>query len=395
MDEAGQGNFWDTYHQNSLHFPVLTDLTNTTDETFEIGKIYGDFSAGNARVLYTPNTFHSMSNLAPSSVTNIINFIDQSLGGNSSNLMADSHIYMWHELAVTLAALALCFMIFPVGMLLADMPFFASLKREIPESRAKSKAWKFWLFLLTPGIINALLVKNSVMQGQILLGKIPRLFNIQSTNGFIWWFFLSCLVSMAFVIVRTFVDKNFDRKQWIRNFKFSPGNIGKAVLLGLCSVSVPYLFSMMGERLTGGWYARLFQTYMATIDATRLYEFPVYFIMFFALFLVFAAIQSNGLRLKSSNNWDDYWTTLLANALPAILFVGYVFGKIILTHVTVITSREMSRANGAMLGMLILYFVIAAVVTKFYKKTGNIYVVSAVNAAFVTWLSINTQQLIV
>ena len=87
--------------------------------------------------------------------------------------------------------------------------------------------------------------------------------------------------------------------------------------------------------------------------------------------------------------------TLVANALPAVLFVGYVFGKLILTGYTAINGREMSRANGAMLGMVILYFVIAAVVDKFYKKSGNIYLVAAINAGFITWLSINTQQFIV
>ena len=134
---------------------------------------------------------------------------------------------------------------------------------------------------------------------------------------------------------------------------------------------------------------------MVSIDSTRLYEFPVYFIMFFVLFSVFAGIQANGLRLKKGKGKADYWLFLVANALPAVLFCGYVFGKLVLTGVTAINGREMSRANGAMLGMLILYFVIAAVVNKFYKKTGNIYVVAAVNAAFVTWLSINTQQFIV
>ena len=48
-----------------------------------------------------------------------------------------------------------------------------------------------------------------------------------------------------------------------------------------------------------------------------------------------------------------------------------------------------------MMGMLLLYFVVAKVVNSFYKKTGNIYVVSAVNAAFITWLSVNTPQLMI
>ncbi|MBR4080379.1 MAG: hypothetical protein IKK21_01165 [Clostridia bacterium] len=393
-DEAGQGMMWDTVHKDALRYPGITDLTGTTNETFEVGKMYGDLANGTGRVLYNPTSFHSASNLAPSTITNIINFMDGTFGRTSA-IPATQHIYLWHELAVTLAALALCMMIFPVGMLLADSPYFAATKKEIAPATGTAKDWKFWLFLLLPGIISALLVKNSIIQGQNLMGKAPRLFNIQSTDGFIWWFFLSCLVSIAFIVVRKFIDKNFDLKGLLANFKTTPVALFKAIVLGLGAVAVPYLFGMIGERLTGGWYARLFQTYMVSIDSTRWYEFPVYFLMFFVLFAIFAGIQTNGLRLKNGKGKADYWIMLIANALPALLFCGYVFGKLVFTGYTAITGREMSRANGAMLGMLIIYFVIAAVVNKFYKKTGNVYVVAAVNAAFVTWLSINTQQFIV
>lgn len=391
-DEAGQGMMWDTVHADKLNYPGITTLTGTTNETFEVGKIYGSFEEGNARVLYRPVSFHSLSNLAPSTVTNIVTFLDGSFGRQSA-IPAEQHIYLWHELAVTVAALALCVMMFPVGMLLVDSPYFAAIKKPVAEGTANAKDWKFWLFLLAPGCISALLVKNAIMQGQTLMGKAPRLFNIQSTDGFIWWFFLSCLVSIAFIVVRKFIDKEFDLKGLLASFKTTPCNLFKAIILGLGVVAVPYCFGLIGERLTGGWYARLFQTYMVSIDATRWYEFPVYFVMFFVLFAIFAGIQTNGLRLKGGKG--NYWVTLVANALPAVLFVGYVFGKLILTGYTAINGREMSRANGAMLGMVILYFVIAAVVDKFYKKSGNIYLVAAINAGFITWLSINTQQFIV
>lgn len=394
LDEAGQGTFWDTYHKDRLNFSTMTEMTGTTNETIVPGQIYGDFAANNARVVYTPNTFHSMSNLVPESVENIISFMDNSLAGNTSTLTLGNRIYHWHEFAVLLAALCLCVMIFPVGMLLADMPFFGSMKRTVPEGVAKNN-WKFWLFLLLPGIISALLVKDTIIQGQLLMGQLPRLFNVQSTDGFIWWFFLSALVGVAFLVVRMFVDKTFDRARFVSNLKTSPANLGKAAIFALCTVGVPYLFGVVSERLTGGWYARIFQTYMSSIGAHRLYEFPVYFILFAILFTVYAAIQADGLRLKNAKESTNYWITLLANALPALLFVGYIFGTLIFTHVTAINGREMSRANGAMMGMLLLYFVIAGVVTKFYKKTGNIYVVGMMNAAFVTWLSINTQQFIV
>ena len=192
-----------------------------------------------------------------------------------------------------------------------------------------------------------------------------------------------------------FVDKTIDRGEALARMRTTPVNLGKAILFGAATISVPYLFALLGAGLTGGWYGRVFQTYFAPITANRVPMIPVYAILFGVLFSVYAWLQADGFRLKNGSPAVNYLLTLLANALPALLFVGYIFGRLLLTHVTPISGREMSRANGAMMGMLLLYFVIAKVVTYFYKKTGNIYVCAMVNTLFVVWLSINTQQLVV
>ena len=391
LDECGQGTFWDVYHEDSLNYGAMSALTG--DKKVQVGNYYGSAEDGSLRVLYTPNTFHSLSNIAPSSVTNIIRFFDETLGGNTSTLADNSFVYGWQEIAVLLMAVSLCVMIFPAGYMLLDTPFFSSLRRPVPEAAAKSDA-KFWIFLLLPGIISALLVKSTVIQGQTTMGKLPKLFDVQSTNGFVWWFFLSALIGIAFYVVRSFVDKSIDRKADRLRMKTSAADLAKAILFSLAAVGVPYVCAVFAERLTG-WYGRIFQTYLAPITAGRVGQYAVYYVLFFILFSVYAFLQADGVRLKGVSEGTNYWIALLVNALPAVLFLGVLYGKLILTHVTPINGREMSRAQGAMMGMLLLYFVVAKVVSGFYKKSGNIYVVSAVNAAFITWLSVNTPQLMV
>lgn len=391
LDECGQGTFWDVYHEDSLNYGAMSALTG--DKKVQVGNYYGSAEDGSLRVLYTPNTFHSLSNIAPSSVTNIIRFFDETLGGNTSTLADNSFVYGWQEIAVLLMAVSLCVMIFPAGYMLLDTPFFSSLRRPVPEAAAKSDA-KFWIFLLLPGIISALLVKSTVIQGQTTMGKLPKLFDVQSTNGFVWWFFLSALIGIAFYVVRSFVDKSIDRKVDRLRMKTSAADLAKAILFSLAAVGVPYVCAVFAERLTG-WYGRIFQTYLAPITAGRVGQYAVYYVLFFILFSVYAFLQADGVRLKGVSEGTNYWIALLVNALPAVLFLGVLYGKLILTHVTPINGREMSRAQGAMMGMLLLYFVVAKVVSGFYKKSGNIYVVSAVNAAFITWLSVNTPQLMV
>ena len=394
LDEAGQGTFWDVYHEDALNFSGFATLVGEESPAVQPGHWYEDAASGAARVVYTPNTFHSLSNIMPGCVTDILTYFDTTLGGNVTGLSPSSHVYLWQEIAVLLMAVSLCVMIFPAGSLLLELPFFASLKRPVPQAAAQAD-WKFWFFLLVPAVLQALIVETTVMQGQELMGKLPGLFQVQSTNGFVWWFFLSAVIALAFFAVRMFVDKTIDRTQALARMKTSPAGLCKAVVFGAATLAVPYAFAALGAGLTGGWYGRLFQTYFAPVSANRAAMIPVYAVLFGVLFSVYAWLQADGFRLKSGKPAATYLLTLLANALPALLFVGYIFGRLLLTHVTPIAGREMSRANGAMMGMLLLYFVIAKVVTYFYKKTGNIYVCAMVNTMFVVWLSVNTQQLMV
>lgn len=393
VDECGQGTFWDVYHQDSLNYGTMAVMVGVDNNEFEVDKFYGDAEDNSIRVVHTPKAFHSLSNIAGSTVENIIEYFDMTLGGNVTTLANNAFVYGWQEVAVLAMAIALCVMIFPVGSMLLDTKFFFVLKKEAPAATSKPD-FKYWLFILVPGIISALLVKSAVIQGQTIMGKVPKLFNVQSTNGFIWWFFLSALVSIVIYVVRAFVDKTIDRKADALRVKTSVSNICLAVIFSLAVLAVPYTLNVYAERLTG-WYGRVFQTYFASIDATRVGQYVVYYILFMILFAVYAFLQADGVRIKGASDRTNYWITLIVNALPAILFLGMLYGELVLTHVTPINGREMSRAQGAMMGMLLLYFVVAKVVTYFYKKTSNIYVVAAVNAAFITWLSVNTPQLMV
>ncbi len=391
LDECGQGVFWDVVHEDKLNYGDFAKMIGVESKDVEPGKLYG--AEGALRAVYTPNTFHSLSNIMPEPVEDIIAFIDTTLGGNVAGLAANDFIYTWEELAVLFMALAMCVMIFPVGSMLLDLPFFKSIHKPVSAPTAKAD-WKFWLFLIVPGVVSALLVKNAIIQGQMdIFGKAPNLFQVQSTSGFVWWFFLSAVVSIVFFVIRSFVDKTVDRGAVLARFKTTPVELGKAILFGLGAISVPYLCTVISERWVG-WYGRIFQTYFASVGANRLGQYVVYFVLFAILFTVYAGLQAD-LRLKTGKKGVDYVITLIANALPAVLFLALLYGELIFTHVTPINGREMSRAQGAMMGMLLLYFVISNIVDKFFKKSGNIYIVAMANAAFVTWLSVNVQQLIV
>ncbi len=391
FDEAGQGTFWDVYHTDSLNFDIFEDLVGQSSDEIETFAWYGNPDDNTGRIVFTPNTFHSLTNIMPVSVSEIIEYMDTTLDGNVSGLAPSSHIYAIEEFAVLFMAIALCVMIFPIGSILLDTKFFKSVKKPVPEATEEGKPL-FWIFTFAPVIIGMLLIESQVIQGQNILGKLPQIFNVQSTNGFVWWFFLVVVISLVFFGIRVFLVKDVDRNQALARLKTTPVDLAKAVLFGLLTISLPYLLTVLGESYTG-YFGRIFQTYFADIAPERTGYYIVYFIMFAVLFSAAAFMQADGLRLKNASSKVTYLLTWLVNGLPALLFLIILYGRLIITRITPITGREMSRAQGVMMGMVFLYFVITKSVTYFYKKSGNIYIPAMVNAAFVTWLSVNTPQL--
>ena len=86
LDEAGQGTFWDVYHEDALNFSGFATLVGEESPAVQPGHWYEDAASGAARVVYTPNTFHSLSNIMPGCVTDILTYFNTTLGGNVTGL---------------------------------------------------------------------------------------------------------------------------------------------------------------------------------------------------------------------------------------------------------------------------------------------------------------------
>lgn len=389
-DEAGTGRGWSTFDPNNMSLGAFPQLAGVDSKAVKVDTYYTT-NTGAKRILYAPNTMHSLSNIVPSSVSNIVDFLDDTLGGNVTKMKSSSLVYIWQEFFTAIAAIALMVMIFPVGSYLLDCKFFGSLKVRVPERRGKMNA-AFWIFLLIPLALMIWIIKWAVIYGQTLLNKV-HMFRVANANGFVWWFFMCTLLILGFTFVRALIDKSMDKKAMLTHAKAAPSYIGKSVLFGLVTIGIVYFAELLCEYLFPGLYCRLFQSYFTTFNSSRIGTFIVYFVVYGILLSLFGYFQTFSLNLEKGKSWQFYVLTFICNALPAILFVGYTFMQIFITHVTPINGREMSRAVGTMLGMILLYPVMTKITTYFYKKTGSFYPGAMVNSAFAVWLAVNIQQI--
>lgn len=162
---------------------------------------------------------HSLSDIVPSSVSNIADFLDTTIGGNVTDLKSSSLICIWEEIFTTIAAIALMVMLFPVGSYLLDSKFFGTLKVKVPERRGKMNA-SFWFSLLVPLALMISLIKWAVIYVQTLLNKI-HIFRVANASGFVWWFFTCRLLILVFTVIRALFDKNVDKKAMLSHVKAS------------------------------------------------------------------------------------------------------------------------------------------------------------------------------
>ena len=104
--------------------------------------------------------------------------------------------------------------------------------------------------------------------------------------------------------------------------------------------------------------------------------------------LVFNFVQTSSYYFKDKLK---LFTLLVwaANTLPALLFVFYVYGKIIFTGLTLSPTLP-CRANGSMLDALLLMLPVSFISAHFYHKTKNFYIGAFINAMLFAWAAVGT-----
>ena len=134
---------------------------------------------------------------------------------------------------------------------------------------------------------------------------------------------------------------------------------------------------------------RFWKVQLNVLNPKRLSLLLIYLPLYIVPMLVFNFVQTSSYYFKDK---PKLFTLLVwaANTLPALLFVFYVYGKIIFTGLTPITNAAMSRANGSMLDALLLMLPVSFISAHFYHKTKNFYIGAFINAMLFAWAAVGT-----
>lgn len=381
---------WD----NTYGSGVTSTRDLTTDESFtaalgldeiELNTWYGDVSDGTARILYSGNSGHATALLLKEPIMDVVKFFDTAL--MTAPITCTGTIYLWKELGTGLGLIAVIMMMFPLISWLVDRRFFQSIKRPIPSAVSGINA-PFLFYFIMPAIINTLICKWAIYTGQQVLANINFIFPINNTNGFIFWFGCSALLSLLILAIRFKWDKGIDRERIITHAKTTVPNFFKSLLLGLIVIGMVYAFTYLAE-IFWGLSPRLWKVQINVLNSTRLNMFIRYFIPYLLFFGVFNFSQTIGLRVQGHENKFTF-LVWLSSTIPAAAFLIYAYGKLFITGYTAITNVQMSRANSTLLNCILTYFITCKVTTFCYKKTGGYHTGAVINALIMTWTAVAT-----
>lgn len=353
-------------------------------DRIEFGKWYGSVADGSARVFYTGNSGHPSALVLPQPILIMTDFFSQAL--HAPLLEAKGLIYPWKEFGTALGIIGILMMMFPVLSILFDMPFFESVKRPMPEPVSGVNA-PFLFYCIMPAVINTLLCKWAIYNGQNFLGGFNRVLRINNTNGFVFWFACSAMLTVVILAIRFRWDGTIDRERILTHAKTTWPNFFKSLLLGVMAVGVVFGLTYFADVLSG-LAPRIWKVQLNTLDARRIGVFLTYFPLYLLFFGVFNFSQTIGLKIKGQSEGRFTFLVWLTSTIPSAAFLIYAYGKLWITGYTAITNVQMSRANGTLLNTILTYFITCKVTTYCYKKTGGYHTGAVINAILMTWTAV-------
>jgi pimeloyl-ACP methyl ester carboxylesterase len=364
--------------------PAFT--TGMQTDYVEFATWYGDLANNKGRILYTGLTGHILGLISKSGVAAACHFFNDALAP-APNGQINNFVFGWKELSTALAMVAIVVILITAGNLLLQTSFFQTLfKADEPAIAAKASPLT-WAMLAVSILFGALVAKWAVFNGQQFLNKTGFL-QIANVNGFVFW--LLCLTAFSIVVLalRVLFDKDLDKAALKAHAKTSTSSLLKSLLLGFTLLVIGYFLVSLGDQFFN-ISPRFWKVQLNVLNPKRLSLLLIYLPLYIVPMLVFNFVQTSSYYFKDK---PKLFTLLVwaANTLPALLFVFYVYGKIIFTGLTPITNAAMSRANGSMLDALLLMLPVSFISAHFYHKTKNFYIGAFINAMLFAWAAVGT-----
>ena len=403
--------------KNGAHY------VNGTVEEVELGKT----TSAPFRAIYEADEIHPLNHWSIPSTANLIDFFYTSFGTptNRAVIATSNQVWWVKEMFAFIGMLALLSLIFPVVSLLLTAPYFKSLKvrttkkvgadgtvryerqditPEFLASRTGNlKHWYDYIIYFIPAIVCTVFSGFTIKWFVTELGKrwFPntQLYPQDTTNWVALWSMVCGLFALAVVLIawlsKYVIAKVQDKKQIEHDPVENPlatahissfHNVFKTILVALIVVVGLYLIVFINWAI---WKVdfRLWTLAFKVFNVPEMLPTALRYFVFFFVFYLCAGIANQTYRTKNLPEWATTAINAFFNVFGIVLVIAIQYGTFKSTGVLWQPSMN--------LGYIVLFPIIpilifATIISReLYKKTGNVYLGSLINALLWTMVTVS------
>jgi dienelactone hydrolase len=367
----------------------------------ELGKTYGDFTAGTARRVFVPPITHVHESHHQGAIAETLIWLNAALSP-PERYWIDPHRQIWpvKEFS-TLAAMLFGFaLLLPLGFLLLGTKFFNSLLANPAEGyycsvrnyriNAAINGGLMWLYL--PMILMLFGIHKYVV-------RIDGVFPMMMVNAVVWWFLWVSIIGF-FLFRRWFKRQSasqgfslFDMgvSDQAGAFHLNAGKLRRSAILAVILFLCMYLAEYLAEELFIVNF-RFVWPFFNDLTPYRWLMFFLYLPFIFVCFLQTGIFLHGQLRMPPGKTPMGTFcsrsiSNVIAMCLPIILFLLVQYVPLFLTGFIPFVGP-----NGLfvvfvinLFHILMLLAITSVISTWFYEWTGQIYLGAILNALLVAW----------
>ncbi|WP_324668981.1 alpha/beta hydrolase family protein [Geochorda subterranea] len=370
-----------------------------TSEEVEPYRLYGDFGAETARMLYIPDTTHPGAHLSREAIGNALDFVQASIPAPRP-LDPSDQIWPWKELGTTLGLVGAVLFLFGLAGLLLDTPYFKGLVKALPPAVDTSRAGWVVGAMLTTAIPAITFFRFQHLGNQWI--PTSAFWPQSLTIGFMVWALLNAGIALV-LFGAWHLLWGRRRGGGARAYGLSTAGagvagwryLGRALLLAVIVTAATHaLLSLVQWAFLVDF--RFWVVALKPMDVRRFLIFLRFLVPFAAFFVVWSMALHGQLRLPEyGKESTTRWVWMVANGLVAVL------GLAVLVALQVGTLKLTERLffpTEPLLGIVAYQFLpllaVAAVLSTYlFRRTGTIYPGAFLNALFVTWYIVAGQAI--
>ncbi len=383
---------WDEFAPLMWGAATAPEIVNTeklqtlfgTDETVEIGRLYGD----TARILYQPRTTHPGDHISYQAIASAVEWFSRTLEGGNG-LDPYDQVWHWRELGSFAAMIGMFLFMFPLGTVLLNTAFFQELTDPLPEFKGLT-GYGWWIGA-------ALTVLIPIVSYYWLQHRGNDWFPAGSfwpqniTTGLVTWAAGNGVIALVlFGLWHYFLNRKeggtLNNYGLLWDGALNWRKIGKALLLAVLVVTPAYLLLVLAGQL----FTIDFRLWVLAFKPMNVRQFGImlaYLPFFGFFFLVLSTTLTSQLRrVDAEGKPASLRNTMLINA--AVLGVGFIV-LLLIQYIPLLTGGtlplEESLLTIVAFQFVPLMIVVGLLLTYFFYKTGRVYTGAFLCAMLITW----------